>query len=52
MSNSRAVRYRRLDLAAEDKANADLLLQLADDAAVSMASALSQCAWMVRPIGT
>jgi hypothetical protein len=31
MSNARAVRYRRLALAEEDKANADLLLKLADE---------------------
>ena len=31
MSNARAVRYRRLALAAEDKDNADLLLKLADE---------------------
>jgi hypothetical protein len=31
MSNARAVRYRRLALASEDKANADLLLKLADE---------------------
>jgi hypothetical protein len=31
MSNARAVRYRRLALAAEDKAKADLLLKLADE---------------------
>jgi hypothetical protein len=31
MSNARAVRYRRLALAAEDKATAALLLKLADE---------------------
>jgi hypothetical protein len=31
MSNARAVRYRRLALAEEDKAKADLLLKLADE---------------------
>src|ERR1700757_3828779 len=31
MSNARAVRYRRLALASGDKANADLLLKLADE---------------------
>ena len=31
MSNPRAVRYRRLALAEEDKAKADLLLKLADE---------------------
>jgi hypothetical protein len=31
MSNIRAVRYRRLALAADDKAKADLLLKLADE---------------------
>jgi hypothetical protein len=31
MSNARAVRYRRLALAADNKANADLLLKLADE---------------------
>jgi hypothetical protein len=31
MSNARAVRYRRLALAEQDKANADLLLKLADE---------------------
>ena len=31
MSNARAVRYRRLALAEEDKANADLLLKIADE---------------------
>jgi hypothetical protein len=31
MSNARAVRYRRLALAAEDKDTADLLLKLADE---------------------
>jgi hypothetical protein len=31
MSNARAVRYRRLALAAEDKDKADLLLKLADE---------------------
>ena len=31
MSNARAARYRRLALAARDKANADLLLKLADE---------------------
>jgi hypothetical protein len=31
MSNARAVRYRRLALAAEDKDSADLLLKLADE---------------------
>jgi hypothetical protein len=31
MSNARAVRYRRLALAADKKANADLLLKLADE---------------------
>jgi hypothetical protein len=31
MSNARAVRYRRLALASEDKASADLLLKLADE---------------------
>jgi len=31
MSNARAIRYRRLALATEDKANADLLLKLADE---------------------
>ena len=31
MSNARAIRYRRLALATEDKAIADLLLRLADE---------------------
>jgi len=31
MSNARAIRYRRLALAQEDKATADLLLKLADE---------------------
>ena len=31
MSSARAVRYRRLALAEEDKAKADLLLKLADE---------------------
>ena len=31
MSNARAVRYRRLALAENDKAKADLLLKLADE---------------------
>ena len=31
MSNARAFRYRRLVLAEQDKANADLLLKLADE---------------------
>jgi hypothetical protein len=31
MSNARAVRYRRLALAEDDKAKADLLLKLADE---------------------
>jgi hypothetical protein len=31
MSNARAIRYRRLALAEEDKATADLLLKLADE---------------------
>jgi hypothetical protein len=31
MSNARAIRYRRLALASSDKANADLLLRLADE---------------------
>lgn len=31
MSNARAVRYRRLALATDDKSNADLLLKLADE---------------------
>jgi hypothetical protein len=31
MSNARAVRYRRLAIAADDKSNADLLLKLADE---------------------
>lgn len=31
MGNARAVRYRRLALASENKANADLLLKLADE---------------------
>jgi hypothetical protein len=31
MSNARAVRYRKLALAQEDKATADLLLKLADE---------------------
>jgi hypothetical protein len=31
MSNARAVRYRRLALAADDKSSADLLLKLADE---------------------
>jgi hypothetical protein len=31
MSNARAVRYRRLALAEEDRAKADLLLKLADE---------------------
>ena len=31
MSNARALRYRRLALAQEDKATADLLLKLADE---------------------
>jgi hypothetical protein len=31
MSNARAVRYRRLAIAEEDKAKADLLLKLADE---------------------
>jgi hypothetical protein len=31
MSNARAIRYRRLALAQEDKATADLLLMLADE---------------------
>jgi hypothetical protein len=31
MSNARAVRYRRLALASGDKADADLLLKLADE---------------------
>jgi hypothetical protein len=31
MSSARAIRYRRLALAAQDKANADLLLKLADE---------------------
>lgn len=32
MSNSRAVRYRRLALAEEDKQKADLLYKIADEA--------------------
>ncbi len=31
MSSARAIRYRRLALAEQDKANADLLLKLADE---------------------
>jgi hypothetical protein len=31
MSNARAIRYRKLALATEDKATADLLLKLADE---------------------
>jgi hypothetical protein len=31
MTNARAIRYRRLALASGDKANADLLLKLADE---------------------
>jgi hypothetical protein len=31
MSSARAIRYRRLALAAQDKANANLLLKLADE---------------------
>lgn len=31
MSNARAIRYRRLALASSDKADADLLLRLADE---------------------
>ena len=31
MSNARAVRYRRLALAEEDRAKADLLLKIADE---------------------
>ena len=31
MSNARAIRYRRLAIATEDKAMADLLLKLADE---------------------
>ena len=31
MSSARAIRYRRLALAQEDKATADLLLKLADE---------------------
>jgi hypothetical protein len=31
MSNARAIRYRKLALAEEDKATADLLLKLADE---------------------
>jgi hypothetical protein len=31
MSNARAIRYRRLALAEEDKATAELLLKLADE---------------------
>ena len=31
MSNARAIRYRRLALAEQDRANADLLLKLADE---------------------
>jgi hypothetical protein len=31
MSNARAIRYRRLALAEEEKATADLLLKLADE---------------------
>jgi hypothetical protein len=31
MSNTRAVRYRRLALASRDQTNADLLLKLADE---------------------
>lgn len=31
MSKARAIRYRRLALASSDKANADLLLRLADE---------------------
>jgi hypothetical protein len=31
MSNARAVRYRRLALASDDKSDADLLLKLADE---------------------
>jgi hypothetical protein len=31
MSNARAIRYRKLALAQEDKATADLLLKLADE---------------------
>jgi hypothetical protein len=31
MSNARVIRYRRLALASSDKANADLLLRLADE---------------------
>jgi len=31
MSSARAIRYRRLALASSDKANADLLLRLADE---------------------
>jgi hypothetical protein len=31
MSNARAIRYRRLALAQEDKATAELLLKLADE---------------------
>jgi hypothetical protein len=31
MSSARAIRYRRLAIAEQDKANADLLLRLADE---------------------
>ena len=31
MSSARAIRYRRLALAEQDKANADLLIKLADE---------------------
>jgi hypothetical protein len=50
MSNVRAIRYRRLALAQEDKATADLLLKLADecDRGLLCTAEWRSAAWLPR----
>ena len=50
MSNVRAIRYRRLALAQEDKATADLLLKLADecDRGLLCTAEWHSAAWLPR----
>jgi hypothetical protein len=50
LSNARAIRYRRLALAQEDKATADLLLKLADVCERGLLCTAEWCsaAWLLR----
>ena len=43
MSNARAIRYRRLALAQEDNATADLLLKLADECDLGLLCTAEWC---------